>query len=80
MNHTMNNSDENYGQRPSIFKMILRVLLQLIGPFEIFIDPIRQTTAEREAKGNLRLFRVYQLLGQKPQGLLGDQETNRPET
>lgn len=26
------------GQRPSIFKMILRVLLQLIGPFEIVID------------------------------------------
>lgn len=31
-------------------------------------------------KGNLRLSWVYLLLGQKPQRLLGDKETNRPET
>lgn len=32
------------GERPSIFKMILRVLLFLLGPFELFIDIIWLTS------------------------------------
>ncbi len=43
-------------------------------------DRIREATTERKAQRDLWFFGVYFLLGQKPQGQLGDQEANSAET